>query len=63
MTDEIYALATVIYGSVYADLLADDIADYSEIYKQDVLASLREQARERVFTLEQRQWLLGNTNY
>lgn len=61
MEKMIIALATVVYGSMYADLLSDDLKDYSDKQKREALASLKEQAREVSLTCMQKQWLLGNT--
>lgn len=61
MDNAIHLLATIVYGSMYADLLSDDLKDYSDREKREALASLKEQAREVSLSLEQRQWLLGNT--
>jgi len=54
-------LAVVVYGKVYADLLLEDLKEYSDKEKREALATLREQAREVSLTCEQKQWLLGNT--
>lgn len=62
MNNAIYLLATVVYGKAYADLLLDDLSDYSDREKREALASLKEQAREISLTCEQKQWLLGNTS-
>lgn len=61
MENAIYLLATVVYGSMYADLLSDDLKDYSDREKREALATLKEQAREVSLTRMQKQWLLGNT--
>ena len=61
MENAIYLLATIVYGSMYADLLSDDLKDYSDKDKREALATLKEQAREVALTCQQKQWLLGNT--
>lgn len=61
MDNAIHLLATIVYDSMYADLLLDDLSDYSDKEKREALASLKEQAREVSLTCEQKQWLLGNT--
>ena len=63
MEKTIHHLATVVYGSMYADLLLDDLSDYSDKEKREALATLKEQAREVALSCEQRQWLLGNTTF
>jgi len=61
MDNAIYLLAVVVYGKVYADLLLEDLKEYSDKEKREALATLREQAREVSLTIEQKQWLLSNT--
>lgn len=61
MNEAIHLLATIVYDSMYADLLLDDLSDYSDKEKREALASLKEQAKEKRLSLAQRQWLLANT--
>jgi hypothetical protein len=61
MEQSILDLATIVYGSMYSDLLSDDLKYYSDREKREALATLREQAREVSLTCEQKQWLLSNT--
>ena len=61
MDNAIYLLAVVVYGSMYADLLSDDLKDYSDKEKREALASLKEQARAIALSCEQKQWLTSNT--
>ena len=62
MNESIYLLAGIVYGKSYADLLLDDLSDYSDKEKREALQSLKEQAREKSLTCMQKQWLLGNTS-
>ena len=61
MEQSILNLATIVYGSMYSDLLSDDLKYYSDREKKEALYSLKEQAREVSLTCEQRQWLTSNT--
>ncbi len=61
MEEAIYLLSIVVNGKAYAEVLKEDLSYYSDREKREALASLKEQAREVSLTLEQRQWLLGNT--
>lgn len=61
MNEAIYLLAGVVYGKAYAEALKNDLSEYSDKEKREALSSLKEQARERALSLEQRQWLLSNT--
>ena len=61
MNNAIYLLATVVYGSLYADLLSDDLKYYSDKDKREAFATLKEQAKAIALSCEQKQWLLGNT--
>ena len=61
MENAIYLLATVVYGSMYADLLSDDLKYYSDKQKREALQSLKDQARAIALSYEQKHWLLSNT--
>ena len=62
MNNAIYLLAIVVYNKVYADLLLEDLKEYSDKEKREALASLKEQARAIALSYEQKQWLTSNTS-
>ena len=61
MNEAIYLLSIVVYGKTYADLLSEDLKEYSDREKREALSSLKEQARAIALSCEQKQWLLSNT--
>lgn len=63
MDEAIILLAGIVYGKGYADLLKEDLSDYSDKDKREALSSLKEQAQEKSLSKSQRRWLTSNTTY